>query len=75
MRAAMSADESRPPEHLHVMCAKHNVPLERGKTNVTYQGHTFPVEVLCCPICGQALIPEELARGKMLDVEQTLEEK
>ncbi len=71
----MSADEFRPPEDLYVMCAKHNVPLELGKVEVTYQGHTFPVDLLCCPICGQALIPEELARGKMLDVEQTLEEK
>jgi hypothetical protein len=64
--------ESQPPV---VMCATHQVRLEPGKVEVTYQGHTFPVEALCCPICGQALIPEELAKGRMLEVERTLEEK
>jgi hypothetical protein len=58
-----------------VVCAKHRVPLEPGKVDMTYQGHTFPVEVLRCPVCGLTLIPEELVRGSMLEVEQTLEEK
>lgn len=61
----------RPP----ILCAKDQVALEMGKIDVTYQGHTYPVDVLLCPVCGQALIPEELARGRMLEVEQTLEEK
>jgi hypothetical protein len=63
------------PAEPPVLCAKHGVPLERGKIDVTYQGHRYPVEVLCCPVCGQALIPEDLAKGRMLEVEQTLEEK
>jgi hypothetical protein len=33
------------------------------------------VDVLRCPVCGLTLIPEELARGRVLEVEQTLEEK
>ena len=28
-----------------------------------------------CPVCGQAFIPEELARGKIFQVEQALEDK
>lgn len=56
-------------------CARHQVPLEPAKIELTYQGHTFPVDVLCCPVCGEPLIPEDLAKGKMAEVEQTLEEK
>jgi hypothetical protein len=58
-----------------VRCAKHQVALEPGKVDMTYQGHTFPVDILRCPVCGLTLIPEELAKGSMLEVEQTLEEK
>jgi hypothetical protein len=75
----MNPEASGPPaaasEQAAILCAKHQVPLQIGKVSVTYQGHTYPVDVLRCPVCGQALIPEELARGRMLDVEQTLEEK
>jgi hypothetical protein len=60
---------------LRVMCAKHDVALVPGTVELSYQGHTFPVDVLCCPVCGEVLIPEEVARGKMHEVEQTLEEK
>jgi hypothetical protein len=71
----MKDEQVRSPAESSILCAKHRVPLEEGKINVTYQGHTYPVDVLRCPICGQALIPEELAKGRMLEVEQTLEEK
>ncbi len=56
-------------------CARDGARLEKGKVELTYQGHTFPVEMLRCPVCGQPLITEELAAGKMREVEQTLEEK
>ena len=58
-----------------VLCGKHCVPLEPGKVVLTYQGHTFPVDVLCCPVCGEPLIAEDIVKGKMREVEQTLEEK
>ena len=67
-----AAEPSAPPA---VLCAKHQVPLVPGKIDMTYQGHTFPVDTLCCPVCGLALIPEDLAKGQMLRVEQNLEEK
>lgn len=71
----MSADESHPQAGASVYCAAHRVPLEPCKVDLTYQGHTFPADVLCCPVCGLVFIPEEMARGRMLEVEQTLEEK
>jgi hypothetical protein len=35
----------------------------------------FPVDLLRCPKCRQVFIPEELARGKMSEVEKLLEDK
>ena len=63
------------PEQPPLVCGRHQVPLEPGRVDLTYQGHTFPVDALCCPVCGLAFIPEDLARGRMREVEQTLEQK
>lgn len=71
----MTPEIACPPPEPPILCAKHGVELEPGKVEVTYQGHTFPVDMLSCPVCGLALVPEDLARGRMLEVEQTLEEK
>jgi hypothetical protein len=43
--------------------------------NVAYLGNAFPVELLRCPQCGLTFVPEELALGKMAEVEQALEDK
>ena len=56
-------------------CAKCGVPLETGKVNVGYLGSQFPVDLMRCPKCGQAFVPEELAEGKMAEVEKLLEDK
>jgi hypothetical protein len=58
-----------------ILCARDGVPLVAGKVEMTYQGHFFPVDLLRCPVCGEVFIPEELAVGRILEVEQTLEEK
>jgi len=56
-------------------CADCGVPLATGKVMVSYLGSAFPVDLLKCPSCGMVYIPEELALGKMLDVEKSLEDK
>jgi rubredoxin len=56
-------------------CAKCGVPLVIGKTQIAYLGSAYPVDLLKCPSCGLVFIPEELALGKMLDVEKSLEDK
>ncbi|MGE4292847.1 MAG: DVU_1557 family redox protein [Desulfovibrio sp.] len=43
--------------------------------NLEYLGSRFNVELPACPACGMVLIPEALARGKMHEVEQLLEDK
>jgi predicted amidophosphoribosyltransferase len=57
------------------VCCKCGKNLEPIKTQFTYLGQTFSTEVQRCPSCGQALITEELAVGRMAEVEMTLEDK
>jgi hypothetical protein len=42
---------------------------------VEYLGSAYPVDLLKCPQCGLVMVPEELALGKMAEVEKTLEDK
>lgn len=56
-------------------CTRCSIPLETGKVDITYLGSTFPVDLLRCPRCGQVFIPEDLAEGKMAEVEKLLEDK
>jgi hypothetical protein len=57
------------------VCAQCGVPLVVGKVTVTYLDNAYPVDLLKCPKCGLVLVPEDLALGKMLEVEKALEDK
>jgi hypothetical protein len=63
------------PEDKNWLCARCSVSLESGKVNVSYLGSMFPVDLLRCPRCSQVFIPEDLALGKMAEVEKLLEDK
>jgi RNase P subunit RPR2 len=67
------ADEQE--EKKAVICARCKVPLAPGKVNIKYLGSTFPAELLRCPSCGLVYVSEELATGKMTEVEKSLEDK
>ncbi|MGE4298482.1 MAG: DVU_1557 family redox protein [Desulfovibrionaceae bacterium] len=56
-------------------CAACGEPLTPTTVGVEYMGNTFSVELPACARCGLVLVPEELALGKMLEVEQLLEDK
>jgi len=56
-------------------CADCGKALQAEKTTFSYLGHNFFAELLRCPCCGQVLIPEDLARGKIKEVETELEDK
>ncbi len=56
-------------------CTKCGLPLEMAKVAISYLGNEFPVDLLKCPGCGLVLIPEDLALGKMAEVEKLLEDK
>ena len=57
------------------VCANCNIPMQLGKVDISYLGNSFPVDLLKCPNCGLILIPEEMALGKMAEVEKALEDK
>jgi hypothetical protein len=57
------------------LCMKCDLPLEMGKVGISYLGNTFPVDLPRCPGCGLVYIPEDLALGKMAEVEKLLEDK
>jgi uncharacterized C2H2 Zn-finger protein len=42
---------------------------------VTYLGNSYPVQLMRCPKCGMVMVTEELAMGKMNEVEKALEDK
>jgi hypothetical protein len=68
----MSKEMSKPP---NIVCVKCGIPLALGKVTLSYLGSNFPVELYKCSGCGLVYIPEALARGKMQQVEASLEDK
>ena len=69
------SEHSAAPADVDLICAKCRQPLVVGKVNASYLGNSFPVDLLRCPGCGFTYVPEALALGKMLQVEQALEDK
>jgi len=47
----------------------------QGKIEIAYLKSAFPVELWHCPNCSLVLIPEDLALGRMVEVEKMLEDK
>ena len=56
-------------------CLKCDQHLVVGKVIVEYLDNQFTAKLPKCPVCGIVLISEELAMGKMAEVEQLLEDK
>jgi hypothetical protein len=57
------------------VCARCGEALTLGEVEIAYLGSAFPVELWHCKRCGLVLIPEELALGRMHEVEKMLEDK
>lgn len=62
-------------EKKKLICCKCQKELEQKKTDFTYLGHSFFTDVLKCPGCGLVFISEEMAKGRISDVEMQLENK
>ena len=57
------------------ICAKCQAELQMQKKVFNYLGHTFSHDVPACPKCCKVFIPQELAQGRMAQVEEQLEDK
>ncbi len=71
----MALNPSYMPDPGEWVCGRCGCPLEQKTLPVTYLGSAFDVSLPYCPVCGQTLVPQSLARGKMLEVEGLLEDK
>lgn len=63
------------PEDLTWTCGRCGGALSVGEVTVGYMGHRFTAKLPKCPRCGLILVSEEVAMGKMAEVEQILEDK
>jgi len=57
------------------VCSACGKALQPAAVELEYLESLFNVELPCCVDCGLVLIPEDLALGKMTDVERLLEDK
>jgi predicted RNA-binding Zn-ribbon protein involved in translation (DUF1610 family) len=69
----MGKEKNQTP--LNIICVKCQIALVLGQATLSYLGSSFPVELYKCPQCGMTYISEELANGKMKQVEAALEDK
>lgn len=58
-----------------IRCAVCGELLKLHPVTFSYMDHAFPVELPACEKCAMVYVPEELARGKILHVERSLEDK
>lgn len=63
------------PDDMDWTCQPCGVALEATKVELYYLNSAFQVELPACPKCGRIMIEPELALGRMLEVEQLLEDK
>lgn len=56
-------------------CNRCGCPLIMAEVKFSYLERHFTHKVPRCPQCGQVYISEELAEGKMAQLEKSLEEK
>ena len=62
-------------KNVQIICGRCNLDLVKSKVKLTYLSMKFEEELYKCPNCNQVFVPEQLATGKILDVEMALEEK
>lgn len=58
-----------------LICDKCRVNLEPDKIILSYMGFQFTVDIPKCPVCGLVYLSEELVKGKVADLEKSLEDK
>lgn len=67
--------DNSPGTASNLLCSRCSCFLENIEIHVTYLERHFTHKVPRCPQCGQVYISEELAEGRMAQLEKSLEEK
>ncbi|EQB22236.1 hypothetical protein UNSWDHB_452 [Dehalobacter sp. UNSWDHB] len=62
-------------DEMELICFKCKKPLQMRRVDFSYLGHNFHSDCLKCPECGLVYISEELAEGRIAEVEVMLEDK
>ena len=57
------------------ICFRYRRELVLTEAGFSYLGRTFHTKVLRCPRCGLVFVDLKLAKGRMTDVEEQLEDK
>ena len=60
---------------MSTLCAQCHAELQPRDVRLSYLDVAFTVELPACPVCGQVFISEEIAHGRMRELEETLESK
>lgn len=66
---------AEPSSSPKLVCCKCGVLMGIGTVTFAYLGHNFSAELPKCPQCGQVYLSEELVKGKVTQVEISLEDK
>lgn len=76
-KASMNPEDYKPDVKTDtaLICRKCSAALEPAETYFEYFGHGFHTKLLRCPVCKEVFIPEDLALGKMAEVEKNFEDK
>ena len=67
--------QPEPPADSPLKCCKCGLSFVKANVTAAYLGSEFPIDLWKCPGCGAVYVPEDLALGRMLRVEQALEDK
>jgi ribosomal protein S27AE len=67
--------EARAVDGMNWKCFKCGETLVKKAVVFEYMNRSFSHEVPVCPKCGKVFISEELAEGRMAEVEAALEDK
>lgn len=62
-------------EERTLFCDCCKLELEPRETHFSYLGHAFSAVLPACPSCGLVFIDEQLAKGRIAEVEMELEDK